>query len=345
MAKQILPLVSIIMPAHNAERFIEAAIRSVLAQHYQHWELLVIDDASTDNTAERVQHFQDERIRYHRVERIGAPAGVRNIGLQRAQGEFIAFLDADDLYLPDALEILTSCLLQNPQLTAAYGFALCMDETENPLPQDLVLEPGLLPGTCQLPPGYPVQWKRILAGDFSCQLPTLMLRRETLQRVGFFNEDLCGPEDYEFFTRLYLDYFEGVACLPAYIYRYRIYANSLTKAPEHVDRILQSALRIKDWLFTEAPLPEGLQQYKSRSYLMCFRYFARERLLHHQAAMARQLILAALKHPAIKTSDWLRDGLALLLRSYFPSSLNQWLITLRRALLQPSLPPLTLRRN
>ena len=130
MPERSRPEVSIIMPAYNAARFIEDAIRSVQAQTLTDWELLIIDDASADNTGEIVSQLQqkDARILYHRVERIGSPAGVRNAGLKRAQGRFIAFLDADDLYYPDTLERLRKALLADETLSAVYGFSFSMNE-------------------------------------------------------------------------------------------------------------------------------------------------------------------------------------------------------------------------
>jgi glycosyltransferase involved in cell wall biosynthesis len=95
-------LVSVIMPAYNAERFIAEAIESVLAQTYPHWELIIVDDGSTDTTPDIVVRFNDPRIKVIRQANKGE-GGARNTGLDVAQGEFIGFLDADDAYLSNAL--------------------------------------------------------------------------------------------------------------------------------------------------------------------------------------------------------------------------------------------------
>src|SRR5262249_46043460 len=155
-------------------RFIEKAIRSVLAQTYPHFELIIIDDASSDNTEAIVRQFHDSRIRYHKAERIGHPAGVRNTSLRMATGELIAFLDSDDLYYPETLEKLTRPLLKNPELISVYGFAFSMDEDENPLQQtvnlipnpDANLEAGEPPFA--LPPNYNHTWKSIITSRISC---------------------------------------------------------------------------------------------------------------------------------------------------------------------------------
>lgn len=99
-----MQLVSIIMPAYNCERFIAEAIRSVLSQTYTDWELIIVDDCSTDNTAQIVASFDDTRIIYQRNEKNVGAALTRNRALQIAKGHYIAFLDADDLWAPEKLE-------------------------------------------------------------------------------------------------------------------------------------------------------------------------------------------------------------------------------------------------
>lgn len=332
------PLVSVIMPTHNAGRYIGAAIESVLAQSYAHWELIIVDDASTDDTAQVVSGFLgDARIRYHRSARIGHPAGVRNQGFRLAQGELIAFLDSDDVYYPDTLAKLSAPLLANPSINAVYGFAFAMDEHERSLPNPVELLP--LPATranqpCryQLPPDYSHSWAHIVTSQISCLLAGLMLRRSLREQIGFFNETLCGPEDYEYYVRMFLSDYDGVFCLSDYVYRYRIHSASLTKTPEHADRLLSSCMRIMDWLFEEAPIPDSVRSLRSRAYMECYRYLARERLLHRQPKLGRQLIQRALENPHVAMRDWMRLGMPLWLRSFLPSSVDQALVELRRTL-------------
>ncbi|MBQ2068114.1 MAG: glycosyltransferase family 2 protein [Paludibacteraceae bacterium] len=97
-------LVSIIMPTYNCGSFITESIRSVLAQTYKNWELLIVDDCSTDNTAEIVADFKDSRIHYQRNEHNFGAAITRNKALRMAKGRYIAFLDSDDIWLPEKLE-------------------------------------------------------------------------------------------------------------------------------------------------------------------------------------------------------------------------------------------------
>ena len=100
-------LVSVIMPMYNAERFIKYAITSVISQSYTNWELLIIDDCSKDNSAKIVKEYTgiDNRIYYLKTETSsGSPCIPRNIGIQKSRGRYIAFLDSDDVWLPNKLE-------------------------------------------------------------------------------------------------------------------------------------------------------------------------------------------------------------------------------------------------
>lgn len=100
-------LVSIVTPVYNAERFIEQTILSVMTQTYTDWELLLIDDCSTDNSGKIIQRYaqQDKRIKYHRLQKNSGAAVARNTAIALAQGEYLAFLDSDDLWIANKLEL------------------------------------------------------------------------------------------------------------------------------------------------------------------------------------------------------------------------------------------------
>lgn len=324
------PIVSIIMPAHNAGPYIAQAVRSVLEQTWTAWELIIVDDASTDDTAEVVARFlADARIRYLPSARIGHPAGVRNRGLREATGEFIAFLDADDVYLRNALELLITPLLENKRLNAAFGFPQHMNAAGQGIPQNVTLIPKISGGYL-LPSNYRHEWEQIVMGRVCCLLAGLMMRRSFQRRVGLFNEALCGPEDFEFYLRMFLEDFHGVECLPAYIYRYRIHAESLTKAPEHYERILNSNLQIMEWLFTHPDLPSRLYALKPVAYVEIYRYLARERLLNNQPALARKIALEGLSESELSLWQWMRHCMPILLRSFLPTGVNDRLVAVRR---------------
>ena len=121
MEKYIIPSVSIIMPAYNAASTIEDSINSVLIQTYQYWELIIVDDASTDNTADIVNAYvsKDSRIFLYTNKTNKGAAATRNMGIQRAKGEFIAFLDSDDLWSKDKLKKQLNLMIEK---NAAISF-------------------------------------------------------------------------------------------------------------------------------------------------------------------------------------------------------------------------------
>lgn len=115
-------LVSIIMPSWNTAKFIGESIQSVIDQTYQNWELIIVDDCSTDNTDDVVASFDDPRIRYFKNSENSGAALTRNRALREANGEWIAFLDSDDLWKPDKLTKQLSFMYQNGYVFSYHDF-------------------------------------------------------------------------------------------------------------------------------------------------------------------------------------------------------------------------------
>jgi glycosyltransferase involved in cell wall biosynthesis len=108
------PSISVVIPLFNKQKDIGNTLQSVLNQTYQHFEIIVVNDGSTDKSGKVVERFLDERIQYFEIDNCGA-AGARNYGIQKAVGEYIAFLDADDYWYPDHLENVVSLIRQFPE--------------------------------------------------------------------------------------------------------------------------------------------------------------------------------------------------------------------------------------
>ncbi len=125
----MIPAVSVMMPAYNAERTIQQAIESVLAQTMPDWELIVVDDGSTDATAQRAVALADRDARVKVVRQAnGGESAARNTALQHMQGELVSFLDADDFYLPDHLALTVGYLQAHPQRDGVYTDGYHCDE-------------------------------------------------------------------------------------------------------------------------------------------------------------------------------------------------------------------------
>lgn len=128
-SSQRQPVVSVVMAAYNAEKYIESAIRSVVAQTFQQWELIVVNDGSSDRTLEIAQaaSAKDSRIRTVTQKNSGCPAGARNTGVSASRGRFLSFLDADDYYCPQRLERVLSCFSAYPKVAAIFHDLLLED--------------------------------------------------------------------------------------------------------------------------------------------------------------------------------------------------------------------------
>lgn len=149
-----MPQISIIMPCHNGERYISDAIKSVISQTYQDWELLVIEDNSTDNSIKIVKEFinKDNRIKLLCTEKsIGMPAIPRNVGIKEACGCYIAFLDCDDVWLPNKLEKQIKLFDENTSVVFSYYKKMdengIINETIIKSPSEIDFR-GLLNGNC-----------------------------------------------------------------------------------------------------------------------------------------------------------------------------------------------------
>lgn len=127
-------LVSIITPSYNSEKFIADTIRSVQRQTYTNWELLIVDDCSTDTTKHIVKDFieDDHRVTFHQLGKNSGAGVARNQAVEMAGGKYIAFLDSDDLWLPEKLEKQLA-FMQKHRLPFTFSYYDCIDEDSNPL--------------------------------------------------------------------------------------------------------------------------------------------------------------------------------------------------------------------
>jgi glycosyltransferase involved in cell wall biosynthesis len=187
------PLVSVVMATYNRAAYIADAIRSVQAQAYDNVEIIVADDGSTDNTPEIVGQF-GEAVTYLQLPHRGQPAATRNAALERAKGEYIAFLDSDDLFLPSRLAKQVSALVKHPDAALAYSNGYFFrDHPEQPTGH-------VLDG---LPTPSGKAFADLLRGNFLSS-PVVLVRRSCLDAVGTFDErpEFFAVEDYDLWLRI-----------------------------------------------------------------------------------------------------------------------------------------------
>ncbi len=225
-------LVSIMMPAYNAEKFIAEAIESVLTQTYQQWELLVVNDGSTDNTAAVVAGFTDPRLKLIEKEN-GGEASARNLALEHSQGEFIAYLDADDAYLPHHLAATVTYLQRHPDRDAVYTDGYHVDQAGNRLKSLSSRRRGPFEGRLFEP--------LVLASDVFGPPLCVVLRHELVaeHRLRYDPRIVIGP-DWDFFIR-YADlaqfgYMADQTCL------YRVHLTNITSQVDVPRRVGYLAL-------------------------------------------------------------------------------------------------------
>ena len=207
-------MVSIIMPAHDTAEYIRAAIESVIDQTYSNWELLIVDDASTDDTVKLVERYvrSDSRVRLFRFSENKGPAAARNLAIQKAEGDLIAFLDGDDYYYRDFLERIVGFM---DTTGAAVAYAS----------YDRVRDNGRPMRPFRVPPE--VTYEQIL---YSCPISCLT-GVYNARKCGKVFMDSIGREDYSLWLKLLRDKV-GVAYgieEPLAMYRLRRNSNSRNK--------------------------------------------------------------------------------------------------------------------
>ena len=204
-------LVSIIMPSWNTEKFIGKSIQSVLDQTYRNWELIIVDDCSTDGTDEIVASFNDERIRYLKNESNCGAALTRNYAMREAKGEWIAFLDSDDLWTPEKLEKQINFMVSNGY-TLSYTEYEKIDEEDNKL-NIYVTGPNV------------VSKRKMYNYDYIGQL-TMMYSAKHFGLVQI--EDIKKNNDYAIRLQLYKKQGTKAYLLKENLAKYRVRKNSIS---------------------------------------------------------------------------------------------------------------------
>lgn len=226
-------LVSIIMPAFNAQNTIAISIDSVLNQIYRNWELLIVNDGSTDATRKVIDTYSDPRIRVFTKEN-GGVSQARNFGLDRINGEFVAFIDSDDLWKKDKLEKQVEFFDNYSSDTG-----LCFTKIHGFLERENFSFPMQNFELCIERDNY----HNLLIYDYIPTL-TVILRRDVVNQVGYFDESLRGTEDWDYWIRVAKTY--KIIYINEVLAYYRVQAVSLSSDKQrHADqewKVIQKAV-------------------------------------------------------------------------------------------------------
>jgi glycosyltransferase involved in cell wall biosynthesis len=228
------PTFSVIIPCHNYGRFLATALDSVLDQKRADCEIVVIDDASTDNTANVLQPYQNV-IRYFRCERNVGPGAAWATGLKLARGEIVCKLDADDWQLPGFLDGVEDVFRSDPSLGAVITSVYTYSEgCGYAVEMSIVEESAVLTGE---------EMRRRLLKEFFMKVPGVALRREAIGQQASPLGELYLGHDWEFFLRVLRGWRSYLLARPLAVYR--IHDRSVTLQPGARERILQD---LRNWL-------------------------------------------------------------------------------------------------
>jgi glycosyltransferase involved in cell wall biosynthesis len=217
-----MPTVSIIIPTYNRTDYLTLTLESIAKQTYQDYEIIVVDDGTLGGENERIcSRF--EKLKYIKIENSGGPAKPRNIGILKASGKYIAFVDDDDIWLPHKLEKQVKVLDDNSEFGLVHSCCEVINEKD-------VLQKQIV-GRPRTPDVKHGDISTRMIGNWTIMMPTPLLRAEVVKQVGFFNEKMTpATEDVEYWSRCsfetkfyYID--EPLA-------RYRIHSNNISASKE-----------------------------------------------------------------------------------------------------------------
>jgi glycosyltransferase involved in cell wall biosynthesis len=233
------PAVSIVLPTYNGTRYLAESVQSCLDQTYQDFELIIVDDCSTDDTPQLITEFaaKDKRIRPFRNEsNLRLPKSL-NAGFARSRGRYLTWTSDDNLYLPNAIEVMVAALEREPDVGMVYTPQTCIDKNSRDV--------GF---TCFGGPADALAYNNPVGASF-------LYRREVYESVGDYSAELFLVEDWDYWIRIAEKF--PVRLLPEIVYKYRIHDDSLSRqklesCKRATRELLEQSLPRMHWASREA---------------------------------------------------------------------------------------------
>ncbi|MBE9214268.1 glycosyltransferase [Plectonema cf. radiosum LEGE 06105] len=245
--------ISVIVPVFNGEKTVEETIKSILNQTFSNIEIIVINDGSTDRTLEIVEKILDSRIKIFSYPNGGLSVS-RNRGISQAKGEYISFIDADDLWTADKLELQWQALQSNPQAAVAYSWTDYIDESSKFIKSGRRIKVN---GDA---------FSKLLVTNFLENGSNPLIRQQALEKVGGFDESLAAAEDKDMWLRLAVNY--DFVCVEKPQILYRTSNNSMST---NLKRQESASLKVIERAFSY-PKAEKLQHLKKQSLSHLYQY-------------------------------------------------------------------------
>jgi glycosyltransferase involved in cell wall biosynthesis len=231
--------VSVIIPTYNRAHLLTQAIDSVLNQTFTDFELIIVDNYSGDNTESVVKSYKDKRIRYFKNQNRGLIGVNRNYGIQESKGEYISFLDDDDLWLPEKLDKQVKLLDSNPGLGLVYSDIYIIGSNGNVLKDTYFHNVKPFRGNV---------FNELLVTNFISNL-TVMVRREALSRVGMFDLKYVIAQDYDLWLRIARDY--TIDFIEQPLAKYRLHIESASQ--KNVVLSYREEAQVKEYWLSRNP--------------------------------------------------------------------------------------------
>ncbi|AFY50941.1 glycosyl transferase [Nostoc sp. PCC 7524] len=252
MTDYYMPIISVIIPVFNGERTIQETVKSVLQQTFDDFELIIINASSTDSTLDVISQFQDSRIKVFSYPKANVAVN-RNRGAAYAVGEFLTFIDADDLWTPDKLEAQYKALVEYPEAAVAYSWTNCIDET------------GKFLRKCSTIAVTGNVYPHLLLEDFIGNGSNVMICYQAFKDVGGFDESLTNAQDSDLWLKLAARY--QFVAVPKVQVLYRILTDSMSA---NVWKLESACLQVLERSFSHAPA--SLQYLKSYCLANLYKY-------------------------------------------------------------------------
>jgi glycosyltransferase involved in cell wall biosynthesis len=245
--KEELPLVSIVTPSYNKGKFIEETILSIKTQTHPQIEHIIIDGGSTDDTINILKKYEGTYNMQWLSEPDEGQSDAINKGWRMAKGEILAYLNADDTYLPEAVETAAKFLLEHPDIMMVYGRCNIINESSEVIGQS---------------PAKEFDWEDTLCRGGMIPQPTAFFRRKILHEIGYLNTNLHMSMDLDLWIRIGLKF--KMKCIPKHLANFRLCLG--TKSMDDAYKFGHEHLYILSKTFSNAELPKEVRALKRKAY-------------------------------------------------------------------------------
>ncbi|MDF5714303.1 MAG: glycosyltransferase [Rhizonema sp. NSF051] len=285
--------VSVVIPAYNSMQYLPETLESVLNQTFTEFEVLIINDGSSDNTVEWASAIKDSRVKLISQENQGLP-GARNTGIYHAQADYIAFLDADDLWEPTKLAKQVSCLDKYPEVGLVHAWMALVDVG------------GKSTGRVLKSNVEGCAWEQIVQWN-TIACPSVMVRRCCFDRVGVFDRCLRSVEDWDMWIRIAVEY--PLAVIKEPLAYYRQVPNSMSKNCQVMEEAFHQVI---EKTFQSAPSETWYLKNRSYSYAnLCLAWKALQSSNNYKLAIHYRSLAVAHNSQTRYSREYIRLSLAI----------------------------------